>query len=228
MPVTEFALFTLRDSYDPIELLETVMECQEIQDDWVRANHPNECAKRASISRMYTDTTTTPSAHRVAITAPWQSPAVHRAWIETPANQGVMAKFATFLPAGAVPDHTAGCHQPCDNNPGFLFFHMHAAGRRHVLHEAFTPKEALVVTRLAAQDAAGKEQLQARYAELELALLAAAPKDRIWAGWRIEKEDGQEELVVFRNADVTPDQLAPLKQYGKPIDHDIHLSEIAP
>ncbi|OAA56401.1 hypothetical protein ISF_07469 [Cordyceps fumosorosea ARSEF 2679] len=229
MPVTEFAVFTLRDSYDPIELLEVVMECQEVQDDWVRANHPNDCAKRACVSRMYTDTTLSPD--RVAITAPWQSPAAHHEWIDTAANRGIMARFAAFLPGGAVPDHH------CDDagaaaspHPGFLFFHMDTAGRRAVLHQAFSSKEALVVTRLAAQGggAGGREQLQAAYRQLEEALVAEDPKDRVWAGWRIEKEKDQEELVVFRNADLDANRLAPLQQHGKPIGRELHLREIAP
>ncbi len=223
MTVTEFALFTLRDSYDAVELLEAVMECQEIQDDWVRAKHPNACAKKASVSRMYTD----PAGRRIAITAPWQSPAAHLEWIDTAANRGIMAKFASFLPGGAVPDHdpASAC---ASGDHGFLFFHMHPAGRRAHLHEAFAPTEELLVTRLAALGAAGREQLQARYKELEEALVGEAPKDRVWAGWRIEKNNDQEELVVFRSADVDLDRLAPLTQYGKPIDRELRISEIAP
>lgn len=238
MPVTEFALFTLRDGYDAVELLETIIECQEIQDDWVRAHHPNECAKKASVSRMYTDVTE-PARHRIAITAPWQSPAAHLAWVDTPANKAVMAKFAAFLPDDAIPDHRAvDIRDPAPGaaeNRGFLFFHMEAAAaaaadcRRAHLHEAFSPREPLVVTRLAAEGAARREQLQARYTELEKALVAETPRDRVWAGWRIEKEgDGQEELVVFRSAEVHADKLAPLKQYGKPIGRELHISEIAP
>ncbi|KAJ6784837.1 hypothetical protein PWT90_06817 [Aphanocladium album] len=231
MTVTEFALFTLRDTYDAVELLETVMECQEIQDDWVRTHHPNDCAKKASVSRMYTDEKDA-RQHRVAITAPWQSPAAHHRWIDTAANKGVMAKFAAFLPDGQVPEHDAADRDnPAagEANRGFIFFHMDSATKRRAhLHEAFSPKDALAVTRLAALGAGGRHQLQARYDELEQELLGEAPKDRIWAGWRIEKDGDQEELVVFRCADVPSDRLAPLLQYGKLICRELHFSEIAP
>ncbi|XWX00309.1 hypothetical protein V2A60_008329 [Cordyceps javanica] len=255
MPVTEFALFTLREAYDAVELLETVMECQEIQDEWVRAHHPDRCAKRASISRLYADTTTHPAAHRVAITAPWPSPEAHHQWIDTPANKGVMARFAAFLPGGRVPDHhhqqdvtvdsaaqapsssTGAAADDNDNETsphresGFLFFHMHAADpdRRPVLHEAFLPKEKLLVTRLAARGPAAREQLQARYRELQDALVAETPRDRIWAGWRIEKEaDDREELVVFRTPDVPAARLAPLERHAKLLDAELRIAEIAP
>ncbi|KAK8149213.1 hypothetical protein MY1884_007559 [Beauveria asiatica] len=229
MPVTEFALFTLRESYDAVELLELVMECQEIQDEWVRAHHPNECAKKASVSRLYADATE-PGRHRVAITAPWQSPAAHLEWLDTPANKQIMAKFAAFLPGGIVPDHhTAADPTASEADRGFLFFHMDTAGRRPHLHEAFSPEETLVVTRLAAvEGAAGREQLQARYTELEGPHVAGRQKDRVWAGWRIEKEENREELVIFRSADLAADELAPLNQYGKPIGPELRIAEIAP
>lgn len=244
MTVTEFALFKLRDTYDAVELLELVMECQEVQDEWVRANHPNACAKKASVSRMYIDESEA-GAHQVFITAPWQSPDTHREWIDTAQNKAIMAKFAAFLPEGGavVPNHD-GDHDGHDGhrqqpamspmttaaptNTGFLFFHMDPAGHRAHLHEAFFPNERLTVTRLAAQGAGGREQLQARYKELEDALAAESPKDRIWGGWRIEKETGQEELVVFRNNDLATDQLAPLRQYGKVISRELRIAEIAP
>lgn len=33
MPVTEFAILSLRHGHDQLELLETLMQCQELQDE---------------------------------------------------------------------------------------------------------------------------------------------------------------------------------------------------
>lgn len=220
MPVTEFALFRLPDSYDAVDLLEHVMEAQEVQDDWVRAHHPNECAKHASVSRMCIDAVDTP--HKLLITAPWASPEAHHEWIATKENKDALARFTAFLRPGQDPDLSVAAE------PDFVFFHAEAAGRRAVLHEAFAPKVKLTVTRLAAQGAAGREQLQNRYDELERELVEESPRDRIWAGWRIEKVGGQDELVVFHSDELPEEKLAPLKQYGKPIDRPLRIAEIAP
>lgn len=237
MTVTEFALFTLRDSYDPLELLETVMESQEIQDEWVRAAHPNICAKRASISRFYTHEPSSPP-HCIAITAPWASRAAHHEWIDTAANKGVMAKFAAFLPGDTATNAAAldadqgpeTVRAAAAAAPGFVFFHMDSASRRAThLHDAMGPHDPVAVTRIAAvAGAAGRTQLQARYDEVEEALAAETPRDKIWAGWRIEKDGEQEELVVFRNARIDADKLAPLMQYGTLIDRELRITEIAP
>ncbi|KAK3185706.1 hypothetical protein K4F52_005571 [Lecanicillium sp. MT-2017a] len=194
MPVTEFAHLPLKPGYDEVDLLELLMECQETQDAWVRANLPGTVADDASVSNVYVDESTTPPS--LLITAHWDSPEDHHRWIQTDENKATMGKLARFLEEG---------------NTGPLLYHMTSGGRRPQMHEAFRAKGCLNIWRLAVPPAS-KDELQEAYSALEKAMFDEDSRDRIWGGWRIEKDTDNEELTIFWSDTVPEDKIAQLKE----------------
>ncbi|KAL7823805.1 hypothetical protein V8C26DRAFT_4275 [Trichoderma gracile] len=206
MPVTEFAIIKLRPNYDALELLETLMTCQEIQDDWVRRNQPCNLAPGANLSSMYTDAT---DQSTLLITAPWDSPEAHLEWIQSPENRTANGSLSEFAAPG------------CDS---VLLFHMEPAGARAQMREAFQHKdssEVFDVCRVTV-DAGQREEMQKRYRALEDELRAEGLEKSIWAGWRIEKapgEEDKEDLVVFWASDVPRKRLEGLASLAVKKDH---------
>jgi hypothetical protein len=190
MSVTEFALIRLRDDYDKLELLEVVMQCQEIQDEWVRHNQPH------ALHRSHTDTLSSmyiqedDSSHHLLITAIWDSPEAHREWIKSKDNITAFGRLAAFIAPGY--DST--------------LFHIDTAGEPEQLRGEFLAREQFHVYRLfktGSRDAIARE-----YRDLEGQIHEKSPQQLLWGGWRIEKHsDDEEELVVFRCKDVPAERM---------------------
>jgi hypothetical protein len=195
MPVTEFAQLPLIDDYDEVDLLEVLMECQETQDTWVREKLSSSVGTDASVSNVYIDEKTTPPS--LLITARWDSPEDHYKWIETDENKAIMDKLARFLK---------------DGKNGMLLYHMTSSGRRAQMQEAFLAKGCLNVWRLAVPPA-DREELQQAYTTLEETLFNEDNKDKVWGGWRIENNQGKEELTVFWNDQVAEETVAQLDKF---------------
>ncbi|UKZ46172.1 hypothetical protein TrVGV298_000371 [Trichoderma virens] len=123
MPVTEFAIIKLKPNCDALELLETLMECQEIQDSWICRNQPCNLEPGTNLSSMYTDAT---DQSTLLITAPWDSPEAHREWIQSLENR---------MASGSLTEFSApGCNS-------VMLFHMDPAGARPQMREAFQHKD---------------------------------------------------------------------------------------
>ncbi|RFU77162.1 hypothetical protein TARUN_5070 [Trichoderma arundinaceum] len=203
MPVTEFALIKLRGNYDALEFLETLMECQEIQDNWVRQNQPCNLSPGMNLSSMYTDATDQPT---LLITAPWDSPEAHGEWIQSPENRKANGSLSEFSAPG------------CDS---VLLFHMDPAGARPQMREAFQHKDSndiFDICRITVKDDQ-REVLQKEYQALENELREEGLEKSIWAGWRIEKAEGEEDLIVFWTSDVPRKRLERLASLAIKKDH---------
>ena len=179
------------------------MECQETQDTWVRENLPGTVEADANVSNVYIDEGSTPPS--LLITAHWDSPEDHQKWIETDENKTIMDKLARFLK---------------DGKKGMLLYHMTSSGRRALMQEAFLAKSCLNVWRLAVPPA-DKDELQEAYTTLEETLFNEDNKDRVWGGWRIENNEGREELTVFWNDQVPEEKIQQLDKFphGEVIRH---------
>ncbi|KAL6902474.1 hypothetical protein GGI43DRAFT_340885 [Trichoderma evansii] len=203
MPVTEFALIKLRGKYDALEFLETLMECQEIQDNWVRKNQAYNLNPDANVSSMYTDAT---DQSTLLITAPWESPEAHGEWIQSAENRMANGSLSEFSAPG------------CDS---VLLFHMEPAGARPQMREAFKHKDSndtFDVCRITVKGDQ-REALQREYQTLEDELRKEGLEKSIWAGWRIETFDGEEDLVVFWAGDVPKKRLEGLASLALKKDH---------
>lgn len=203
MPVTEFALIKLRGNYDALEFLDTLMECQEIQDNWVRQNQPCNLNPNANLSSMYTDAN---DQSTLLITAPWDSPEAHGEWIQSPENRKANGSLSEFSAPG------------CDS---VLLFHMEPAGARPQMREAFQHKDSndiFDVCRLTVRDDE-REALQSEYQALENELRKEGLEKSIWAGWRIEKAEGEEDLIIFWTGDVPRTRLEGLASRALKKDH---------
>lgn len=203
MPVTEFALIKLRGNYDGLEFLETLMECQEIQDNWARKHQAHNLNPGANLSSMYTDAT---DQSTLLITAPWDSPEGHGEWIQSAENSMANGSLSEFTAPG------------CDS---VLLFHMEPAGQRAQMREAFKHKDSndtFDVCRITVKDD-HRKALQYEYQTLENELRKEGLGNSIWAGWRIEKTEGEEDLVVFWASDVPMKRLEGLKSLALKKDH---------
>ena len=180
MSVTELALIKLRSGYDELSFLELLMECQEIQDDWSRNNHPHILCNKpyTALSTFCVQKSDPPY---LLINAPWDSPEAHAQWIESKENQTAFAKLAEYIAPG------------CDT---VLLFHMSPAGKRKELRADLFAKEKFNVCRLSFSPEK-KEAAQKKYQSIEDRLGEPTPGKRIWAGWRIETQDNVEDLIVF-------------------------------
>lgn len=203
MPVTEFALIKLRGQYNSLEFLETLMECQEIQDNWVRRNQAHNLNPGANVSSMYTDAT---DQSTLLITAPWDSPEAHGEWIQSAENRMANGSLSEFCAPGA---------------DSVLLFHMEPAGKSPQMREAFKHKDSndtFDVCRITVKSE-HREALQLKYQALEDELRKEGLEKSIWAGWRIETFEDEEDLVVFWAGDVLKERLQGLAGLALKKDH---------
>ncbi|KAL7893774.1 hypothetical protein HDV63DRAFT_100477 [Trichoderma sp. SZMC 28014] len=203
MPVTEFALIKLRGEHNSLEFLETLMECQEIQDNWVRRNQPHNLNPGANVSSMYTDAT---DQSTLLITAPWDSPEAHGEWIQSAENRMANGSLSEFTAPGA---------------DSVLLFHMEPAGKRPQMREAFKHKDSndtFDVCRITV-NGEHRDALQLKYQALEDELRKEGLEKNIWAGWRIETFEEEEDLVVFWAGDVLKERLQGLASLAIKKDH---------
>lgn len=194
MTVTEFALLKLRDRYDRLDFLETVMQYQEVQDSWVRRNQPTTTTLPATgVSSMFIETSPA-NPPSLLITAPWDSPAAHAEWVRSKDNQVVFAKLSQVIAPG------------CGSTK---LVHLEPAGSQEVLSEDFLTLERFHVCYVLVQPK-DKGTLQDRYQKLEGELRGEKAKQQIWAGWNVEKQGSIDELIVFWSDKVAEGRLRPL------------------
>lgn len=193
MPVTELAILRLRGGHDHLELLEALMDCQELQDEWTHDNQPCNLRPDTNLSSMYLDEADPPS---LLITAPWDSPEAHGEWIQSRENQDCNGKLSQYLRPG------------CDST---LLFHLTAAGSRPQMRTAFESQRSFNVCRLTVRPA-DRDALQKAYRELEEASRDRHGEPKVWGGWNMEKTaDGDaQDLVVFWSDQVPEERLEPL------------------
>lgn len=200
MPVTEFAIIKLRGGHDQLEFLETLMECQELQDDWTHDNQPHNLESNINLSSMYIEQSDPPS---LLITAPWDSPEAHGEWIQCSENQACNGKLSGYI--------APGCNS-------VLLFHMDPAGEQPEMRMSFAHKSSFNVCRITVT-ADKRDSLQKAYQELEGRLLGNGDGPKVWAGWRIEKSGDAEEFVVFWSDDVPDEHLNRLMSFSNDRDH---------
>lgn len=180
MSVTELALIKLRSGYDELIFLELLMECQEIQDEWSRNNHPHVlCNKPYSILSTFCIQKSDPPY--LLINAPWDSPEAHTEWIRSKENQTAFAKLSEYIAPG------------CDST---LIIHLKPAGENGDLRADLFAKEKFNVCRVSISPEK-KDAVHEKYQSIEEQVGKQGPGNRIWAGWRIETSENVEDLIVF-------------------------------
>ncbi|KYK58105.1 hypothetical protein DCS_05118 [Drechmeria coniospora] len=197
MPVTELAILQLRGGHDDLEFLETLMECQELQDEWIHNNQPHNLEPNANLSSMYVEESDPPS---LLITAPWDTPEAHGEWIRSGENQSCNGMLSEHIKPG------------CDT---VLLFHMAPAGERAQMRTAFGTQPFFNLCRISVRPDE-RESLQQAYGDLEDSLPTDATGERrLWAGWRIEKQPCEDdELVVFWTDDIAYERVLPLMRFS--------------
>lgn len=189
MPVTEFALIKLKGGHDELEFLDVLMDCQEIQDRWMRRYQPHAVeGRKTHLSTMYIQSTGPPF---LLITAPWDAPEAHTQWIESRENQSGFGKMSQYIAPG---DETV------------LLFHMDPAGEESQLDGLFPSEGSLSVYRISVEPDQ-RDALQEKYQALEEEMGRLGPGHAVWAGWRIERSGTTEDMVIFSGSGVAEDRL---------------------
>ena len=180
MGVTEYALLLLRkDGHDDPDLLETLCQTNEVQDQWIDQHQPHLREQDDNHSQFYLHEDK--SEPYMLITAPWDSPEGHKAWIQSKENQEAMTKLVgPFLVEGDTD-----------------LFHMEAA----VDSPQMPLKGAKISTRFNVTrldvDAADRDAVQKEFQRLRDIPGSSSSKSQVWAGWKIEKTDKLESLIIF-------------------------------
>ncbi|KAM4066502.1 hypothetical protein HRG_000599 [Hirsutella rhossiliensis] len=205
MPVTEFAILSLRRGHDQLELLETLMQCQELQDEWMHRNQPCSVEPNVNFSSMYferpdPDHAPAPS---LLITAPWESAEAHGEWIQCRENQACNGKLSEYLVPG------------CDS---VLLFHMEPAGTQTQIRRAFFSQGTFNVCRISI-DSSQRDPLQQAYRSLEDDLVGRGVYDEVWAGWKLETSGDAHDFVVFWSDNVPSERLRHLMSFS---DNKVH------
>lgn len=198
MTVTEFALLRLRrDGHGDNDLLEALLQCIEIQDQWVDANQPDLRESEKNLSNIYLQQDG--DEPYLLITAPWDSPAGHHQWMQSPENQDAMSRLLSPYIA---------------DDESRQLFHMEPAGTNcRLLLDDVVPRTPFNVSSLSI-DPANKAVAQKDYQRLEESLGSKHSRRHIWAGWRIEDNERGESLVVFWDPAVRSDEIESfLKRY---------------
>ena len=187
MTVIEFALIKLRSPVDELELYEDFMQLLEVQDEWIRRYKPHllKANKNSNLSSLYTTKTDPPY---LLITAPWDSPESHQKWIESDENKAGFADLRRYIAPG---------------DDSMLLFHMKPAGQHKITPPSFMRHPCFDVDRIFLEPS-DKDTVQAKYQKVADALQELKLEDQIWGGWRIEKPEDTEELVVFSSHSKSP------------------------
>jgi hypothetical protein len=199
MGVTEFALLRLRkDGHDDPDLLETLCQTNEIQDQWIDQHQPHLREQDDNQSQFYLQEAD--SEPYLLITAPWDSPEGHKEWIQSKENQEAMVSLiGPFLVAGDMD-----------------LFHMEPAVRDQKMSlKNVTTSASFNVARLSIHPGS-RQAVQTEFQRLEDDLVKTYTKRQIWAGWRIEGAEKLETLVVFWNPAAQSEEIHYfLRKYGQ-------------
>lgn len=176
MVVTEVAILKLKKDYNPAALSTAIKTALPIQDDWVAQHQP--AIRRAGRQQTdaYIDANTDISS-AIYLIAPWASPEGHWEWIRSEENGKANAALGPFLTTESDP---------------VLLFHLESAGDTKDFTSLSFPAS-MTITRIMIKSSS-KSAMQEAYKAAEGKLVG---RSGIWAGWRIEKQDDTEELVVF-------------------------------
>ncbi|KAG5930798.1 hypothetical protein E4U53_002119 [Claviceps sorghi] len=192
--VTEYAVLPLRPRQPP-DLVDTLAQCQAIQDAWVGGHRPSGREPDTSLSSMYLDQGSRPA---LLITAPWDGISGHEEWMRTRENEVCKAMLGGYVQDDAV-----------------RLVHLRPAGREGTLRGPFVARDVNVV-RIVVEEAE-RDTLQGLYAELEDEVRGRGGR-RLWGGWRVEEAQGKEELVVFWTDEVPGHSVARLMAMGSEVE----------
>ncbi|KAF7552601.1 hypothetical protein G7Z17_g4212 [Cylindrodendrum hubeiense] len=194
MAVTEFALIQLKRDCDKSKFLELFRVSMRIQDQWVRENQPHLLQNKPYpvLSTFVLQNTEPPY---LLVTAQWDSPQGHAKWLLSAANKGVFSELSTYVD---------------DVSASVVVFHMDPAGSEAELRGDLFAQEAPFSVCQLSVNSSQRESVQKKYCSIEAQARIAQPSSKVWAGWRIEKDDDEEELVIFWNQGVLDGQLSDL------------------
>lgn len=192
MVVNEFALIQLKPDLDSAEFERLVHESAEVQDQWVREHQPHifEGKPYETLSTFWVQRE--PDSLTLVITAPWDSPEAHHAWIQSQDNIDIFGKLAAYITG---------------ESGSAIVFHMDSAGEEvEARGDLYAPAKSVKLCRLSVKPSQ-QEEVQEKYRALEAQAKEADPESRVWGGWRIEKDDDATDLNIFWNNGVLDDSL---------------------
>lgn len=175
--VIENAFMQLRPGYDAQRLRALLKDCQQIQALWIREHQP-----QLLEGKPYDYTTdcwiSEDESPHLLLTAPWESVEGHKEWIQSHENAYVMDDIKALIKEG---------------NDAVDLYHLFPAGENEFRGDVLA-KGPVKVWRISVKPEE-KESLEKEYRLIETNS-STEPGRRIWAGWRVEKEESEELVII--------------------------------
>ena len=204
MALTELALITLRNGINihDLDFLETLMEYQDAQDDWLGSNVDASIETSSSVSNFFIDETDSSS---LLITKTWNSAEVHSKWVNSSHNQETMQK----LLQNVAPDYHS-----------IIMLQLDAAGRQSQLGQDFLAQQNFSFC-LMEVNLENKQTLQNLYLKIEGEMLERFDStQRIWAGWETQERSQMDGLVLLWNKnDLHEERVYELTKLSRAFSH---------
>lgn len=205
MPVTEFAILGLQQGHDEPRLVETLAQCQQLQDEWMHRNQPGSVESNVNFSSMYLERPNPEHgpAPSLLITAPWESAEAHGQWLQCKENQTCNDRLSDYIAPGG---------------DSVLLFHMEPAGTRAQIRGDLFSRGTFNVCRISI-DVDQRDAMQQAYRSLEHEMSGRGVQDEVWAGWRLETLSDAHHFVVFWTDDVRSEHLRHLMSFSDTKHH---------
>ncbi|SPJ80280.1 uncharacterized protein FTOL_08672 [Fusarium torulosum] len=175
--VIENAFIQLRAGYDAQRLRAILKDCQQIQALWIREHQP-----KLLEGKPYDYTTdcwiSKDESPHLLLTAPWESVDGHKEWIQSHENAYVMDDLKAFIREG---------------KDAMVLYHLIPAGENEFRGDVIA-QGPVKVWRISVEPEE-KESLEKEYRLIETSS-STEPGQRMWAGWRVEKEESEELVII--------------------------------
>ncbi|KAF5674184.1 hypothetical protein FHETE_3017 [Fusarium heterosporum] len=175
--VVENALLQLKPGYNAQKLHAILKKSQQIQAQWIREHQP-----KLLEGKPYDHTTDfwiyEHKSPYLFLTAPWESADAHKEWIKSQENTLLMQELMDFI------------EQDTD---AVVLYHLCPAGKNEFRGDMLA-KWPINVWNITVKPEE-KEILEKEYRLIETNS-STEPGQRMWAGWRIEKGEAEELIII--------------------------------
>jgi hypothetical protein len=176
--VTEVAFLQLSVDHNTEELRDILKRSQKIQAQWIRQHQP-----KLLEGRSYDHTTEFWIGEHekpyLLLTAPWESVDAHNQWIQSQDNISMMQELKGFI---------------SQDKDSVVLYHLTPAGGKNDFRGDILARGPIKVWKISVKPE-WKAKLEEEYRAIETQS-STVPNQRMWAGWRVEKEDTEDMVIL--------------------------------
>ncbi|KAG8669486.1 hypothetical protein FPOAC2_08815 [Fusarium poae] len=176
--VAEVAFLQLSVDHNPEELGEILQRTQQIQAQWISQHQP-----KLLEGKPYHHTTEVWIGEHerpyLLLTAPWESVDAHNQWIQSQENMSLMQELKGFI---------------SQDKDSVVLYHLTPAGGNNDFRGDILARGPVKLWKISVTPEC-KAKLEEEYRIIE-AQSSTEPNQRMWAGWRVEKEDTEDMVIL--------------------------------